>query len=569
MKEIFGTVFSTDSCKVVGKTSDTKLQVIYPIFSGYKLGWVSVPKLIPSDFPLLLRGYNASSDARTTVYESLSTMGTYYGQIFVDDLCTLNAVNVREGWAYVTYPVGTGTKTGYVYLNDFVPTNTKLTTFYTTTVTQQTTTYRKADMAVQFGWVSVGDEITVIGKSENKLQILYPIDEQYGGGYKIAWMYDTYVVKNLKEITVTSNPSKTSYLEGESLDKSGLVITAKYDNGSSSDITEKCSFSGYDNTPGVKTVKATYKGKETAFTVNVKSQTPTEMRIKTMPNKTEYKVGEKIDLTGLEVQVSYDNNTTEIVSDIIALFEDEITDTEGTKPIEINYEYHGEIIATSFNIKVIDTDVPVEPTTFSEPIDPDSPKFKISNVNAKEGTTIKVDISIENNPGITSFNFKVEYPKDILTLKSVEYKDLFSTKASGSNEMNSPLTISWFSTKSEDENENGVIATLSFEVKKNIKQDKYPITLKYNEEDVFNISFNNVIFSVENGSLTVVKSIPGDVNGDTSINMKDIVLLQQYLNEWEVEIDEIAANVNGDSGINMKDIVLLQQYLNDWDVELK
>ena len=51
--------------------------------------------------------------------------------------------------------------------------------------------------------------------------------------------------------------------------------------------------------------------------------------------------------------------------------------------------------------------------------------------------------------------------------------------------------------------------------------------------------------------------------------MKDLVFLQQYLNNWEVTIDENTANVNGDEKINMKDLVLLQQYLNNWDVELK
>ena len=63
--------------------------------------------------------------------------------------------------------------------------------------------------------------------------------------------------------------------------------------------------------------------------------------------------------------------------------------------------------------------------------------------------------------------------------------------------------------------------------------------------------------------------MPGDINNDNKVNMKDLVLLQQYLNNWEVTIDENTANVNGDEKINMKDLVLLQQYLNNWDVTLK
>ena len=76
---------------------------------------------------------------------------------------------------------------------------------------------------------------------------------------------------------------------------------------------------------------------------------------------------------------------------------------------------------------------------------------------------------------------------------------------------------------------------------------------------------NKQIFDIE-----IAPSVsPGDINGDKKVNMKDLVLLQQYLNNWDVTINEKAANVNGDEKINMKDLVLLQQYLNNWDVELK
>ncbi len=63
--------------------------------------------------------------------------------------------------------------------------------------------------------------------------------------------------------------------------------------------------------------------------------------------------------------------------------------------------------------------------------------------------------------------------------------------------------------------------------------------------------------------------IPGDVNNDGKVNVKDLGLLQQHLNGWEVEITQAAADVNGDDKINVKDLGLLQQHLNGWDVELE
>ena len=83
-------------------------------------------------------------------------------------------------------------------------------------------------------------------------------------------------------------------------------------------------------------------------------------------------------------------------------------------------------------------------------------------------------------------------------------------------------------------------------------------------------SDKNAVVERENDSQNeFICVLPGDVNDDGSINMKDIVLLQQYLNDWNVVINESASDVTDDGSINMKDIVLLQQHLNDWDVILK
>ena len=51
--------------------------------------------------------------------------------------------------------------------------------------------------------------------------------------------------------------------------------------------------------------------------------------------------------------------------------------------------------------------------------------------------------------------------------------------------------------------------------------------------------------------------------------MKDLVLIQQLINRWDVQIVESAADVNDDGEINMKDLVLLQRYINGWEVVLK
>ncbi len=63
--------------------------------------------------------------------------------------------------------------------------------------------------------------------------------------------------------------------------------------------------------------------------------------------------------------------------------------------------------------------------------------------------------------------------------------------------------------------------------------------------------------------------VPGDVDGNGKVNVRDIACLQRYLNGWEVDINIDACDANGDGTVNNRDIALLQQHLNGWDVELK
>ena len=61
---------------------------------------------------------------------------------------------------------------------------------------------------------------------------------------------------------------------------------------------------------------------------------------------------------------------------------------------------------------------------------------------------------------------------------------------------------------------------------------------------------------------------PGDVNGDGKVNNKDLGLLMQHLNSWEVEITGDEGDVTGDGKVNNKDYGLLMQFVNNWDVKL-
>jgi len=70
------------------------------------------------------------------------------------------------------------------------------------------------------------------------------------------------------------------------------------------------------------------------------------------------------------------------------------------------------------------------------------------------------------------------------------------------------------------------------------------------------------------GAVREVTILMGDLNGDGKVNIRDLGLLQQYLNGWEVTILADVADLNADGKINIRDLGLFQQYLNGWDVNL-
>lgn len=196
-------------------------------------------------------------------------------------------------------------------------------------------------------------------------------------------------------------------------------------------------------------------------------------------------------------------------------------------------------------------------------------KFAVAKVSGITGSEVTMDVSIRNNPGIAALKVMLDYPDDILTLKNVEYLELFSSKGTGGDKYKSPFIMSWYSAKSQNETANGVFARVTFKVKEDAAAGTYAVQLKYDAENVIDVAGNKVSFGVEDGEITISDSKPGDINGDKLVNMKDLVILQQKINGWDEIIDESVADVNKDGTLNMRDIVLLQQYLNGWDVSLK
>ena len=111
------------------------------------------------------------------------------------------------------------------------------------------------------------------------------------------------VAKTLTSISIISNPTKTTYEIGESLNTSGLKLKLNYSDGSSEIVSNGFTTSGFDSsTAGAKTVTVTYQDKTTAFNITV-NKAASQISAK-------YKISSVTATAGstIDVYVSIENN---------------------------------------------------------------------------------------------------------------------------------------------------------------------------------------------------------------------------------------------------------------------
>lgn len=55
--------------------------------------------------------------------------------------------------------------------------------------------------------------------------------------------------------------------------------------------------------------------------------------------------------------------------------------------------------------------------------------------------------------------------------------------------------------------------------------------------------------------------IPGDVNGDETVDMKDVVLMIRCLTGWNIGISDEYADFDGNGKVDMRDLILMIRYI--------
>ena len=143
----------------------------------------------------------------------------------------------------------------------------------------------------------------------------------------------------VESILIVSEPTKREYTVGEWLDTSGLKLRVQTNKGSFDVTTGFSCFPNVLEKEGRQDITVNYGSKSTAFTVNV---LPAEEKIesisvKSMPTKLSYSAGDRLDTSGMVLEVTMNTGKTEEVNTGFSCTP-MLLENEGRQQITVSYQ---------------------------------------------------------------------------------------------------------------------------------------------------------------------------------------------------------------------------------------
>ncbi len=128
--------------------------------------------------------------------------------------------------------------------------------------------------------------------------------------------------------------------------------------------------------------------------------------------------------------------------------------------------------------------------------------FSVGNVTGAPGDEVTVPVSIDTNPGLTFAQVKIGYITEAFEIVKVETLTLAGKSVSHGPITANPIAISWADCLA-DTTETGVIANIIFKIKDNAAVGDYTLEVSAEQENIFNINYDDVPFTTVNGTITV------------------------------------------------------------------
>ena len=255
------------------------------------------------------------------------------------------------------------------------------------------------------------------------------------------------VEKNtIVSLNIKTPPTKTEYKEGQSFDKTGMIIEATYKNGNKQEISDYTITNGNNLKANQTKVTITYKEKSIEQEITVTPNPLLNIKITKEPNKKQYVEGQNFDKTGMIVTGEFQDGSEEEIVEYTITNGTNLTETQTT----ITIEYEGKKVEQPITVekkKIVSIEVSQTPSKLKyienkEELNLDDGKIRVKyNDNTSEEIDMKNEqIKIEgfDNSKIGKQTLTITYQNTTTTL---EIEIIEEAKPENSNMDNLKFTI--------------------------------------------------------------------------------------------------------------------------------
>ena len=213
----------------------------------------------------------------------------------------------------------------------------------------------------------------------------------------------------------------------------------------------------------------------------------------------------------------------------------------------------------------IDEDGSDDPSDDPDPVVTTSDVLCVDNITTMAGKTTTVEVNLKNvTTDYTGYQFDIILPEGFSVAlnprgkldyaKGDRYEDDSQQLSMESLGNNTYRVLSFSMSNGLIEGNDGAILTFKLQASENIEEGDYTASLKdivFTELDGTQCEMADTTFNI-----TINNVIKGDVNGDTKVNVSDIVEIVNYiLGKPSERFNMIAADVSEDNIVNVTDIV--------------
>ena len=216
----------------------------------------------------------------------------------------------------------------------------------------------------------------------------------------------------------------------------------------------------------------------------------------------------------------------------------------------------------------------IQPTFTVLPFSPNGPTVIVSNEAERVGGTVTLNVSLANNPGISTFGLVMQYDHERLNYMTADEGDILTTGFRNDWRLSeNQLRFRAYDPDGNNVSTGTTLFTVTFE----IFEDIYPgiidgedLKFFYESEifDGFTTSYLVELFDIEQGSIDVIEPFYGDVNGDGILNSAD----QTRMNKWFSDPDDMTepfiilnADVDGVWPVNGSDQTRMNRFFSGLD----